>query len=159
MPKFNFNSDDMPNIKNFIKDKTKYPVISQCPVCHHDLVVERLACDHCGSAVEGRFALSKFNYLDTDKLYFIEIFVKNRGNIKAIEKEMNLSYPTIKKLLDEDIITLGYKPESVPAEESNAEPEKVQPQDSKSSKSDILDKLSQGAMSVEEALEKLKKIR
>lgn len=158
MPKFSFNKEDIPNFKSFMKEKATYPVISQCPVCHHDLVVERLACEHCGSAVEGRFTLSKFNYLDTDKLYFIEIFVKNRGNIKAIEKEMNLSYPTIKKLLDEVIITLGYKPEGAPAEEPAAEPEKDQPQEPKTTKSDILDKLSQG-MSVEEALEKLKKLR
>ena len=87
----------------------KYPIITTCPVCTHDLHAERLSCDHCGTAIEGHFTFSKFNYLDTEKLYFIEVFVKNRGNIKAVEKELNISYPTVKKMLDEAIAKENYE--------------------------------------------------
>lgn len=84
---------------------------------------------------------SKFNYLDEEKLYFIEIFVKNRGNIKLIEKELNLSYPTVKKMLDETISALGY---NVSAEaETNV--------------SEVLDLVKSGDLSVAAALEKIKK--
>jgi len=136
--------------------KAKYPVISECPVCHHDLIVERLACEHCGSEIDGSFKLSKFNYLDTDKLYFIEVFVKNRGNIKAIEKEMELSYPTIKKMLDDVITELGYSPENNSEEEVKNREEEVKK--AKASRSEILDRLAKKEISADEAAEMLKKL-
>jgi len=137
---------------NEFKGQSKYPVISECPVCHKDLVVTKLACEHCGTQVEGNFVLSKFNYLDTDKLYFIEVFVKNRGNIKAIEKEMDLSYPTIKKMLDDVIQELGYSVDGVTEEVEVEEGPKF-------SKVEILDKINKGELSVEEATKLLRKIK
>ncbi len=136
----------------FRGNQKKYPVMSECPVCQHDLEVTHLACSHCGTELSGNFTLSKFNYLTTDKLYFIEIFVKNRGNIKAIEKEMGYSYPTIKKMLDEVIEELGYSvdgKEDEPVEE--AAPSK--------SKIEILNMIDNGEVSVEEAAKLLAKIK
>lgn len=131
------------------------PVLSTCPVCKHELRVERLHCDHCHTAIEGSFTLSKFNYLETDKLYFIEIFIKNRGNIKAIEKELNISYPTVKKMLDEVIVGLGY---SVTDDDDTfqrpQEKEEVTP---KALKTSILEKIEKGELSVTDALDLLKK--
>lgn len=153
MDRMKLKKDGMSVIGEITRAKAKYPVISECPVCHHDLVVEKLACEHCGSAVEGKFVLSKFNYLDTDKLYFIEVFVKNRGNIKAIEKEMDLSYPTIKKMLDDVIVELGYSLESEPEDtkETVSEP--------KMSRVDILGKIASGELTALQAAELLKKIK
>lgn len=122
------------------------PVLSICPVCKHDLHVTRLACDHCHTAIEGSFTLSKFNYLETEKLYFIEVFIKNRGSIKAIEKELNISYPTVKKMLDEVIVGLGYALDAYNADDSE---EKEEP---KGLKAGILEKIEKGEMSVEDAI-------
>lgn len=150
------------SIREFAKDRAQYPVVSTCPVCHHDLHVERLKCDHCESVLEGRFSLSKFNYLTTEQLYFIELFVKNRGNIKSVEKEMDLSYPTIKKMLDDVILGLGYKPE--PSEDDSQktkdrEKEKsTEPEQPKLSKLDILEKINKAELSVDAALEMIKKL-
>ena len=131
------------------------PVLSTCPVCKHELRVERLHCDHCHTAIEGSFTLSKFNYLETDKLYFIEIFIKNRGNIKAIEKELNISYPTVKKMLDEVIVGLGY---SADYDEDEDIKEKENKKDLKNQiKQTILEQIEKGQMTVNEALEALKK--
>jgi len=152
-----FKKDGARFMSEFARDaKAKYPVLSQCPVCHHELVVAELHCEHCQTAVAGAFTLSKFNYLDTDKLYFIELFVKNRGNIKAIEKEMNVSYPTVKKILDDVIVGLGYTPDAAPADEPAAPAKEETP---KLSRIDILDKLGKGEISALEAAEMLKKIR
>ncbi|HOO44222.1 MAG TPA: DUF2089 domain-containing protein [Bacillota bacterium] len=129
----------------------KYPVISECPVCHGDLVVTQLECNDCGTELKGKFTLSKFNYLDTEKLYFIEVFVKNRGNIKTIEKEMGLSYPTIKKMLDEVIEQLGYS--------SKEEEEEVKPEYNGPSRKEILEKIDNGELSVEEAAKLLAKVK
>ncbi len=133
------------------KGIAKYPVISECPVCHGDLMVTQLECTECGTQLSGQFTLSKFNYLDTEKLYFIEIFVKNRGNIKMVEKEMGLSYPTIKKMLDEVVEQLGYS--AVEEEEAPKEEYKGP------SRKEILDKIDKGELSVEEAAKLLAKIK
>jgi hypothetical protein len=127
----------------------KYPVMSECPVCQNDLEVTRLSCSNCGTELQGNFTLSKFNYLDTEKLYFIEIFVKNRGNIKAIEKELGYSYPTIKKMLDDVVEELGYSKND--QEEDDETPDK--------SKIEILDLVNKGELSVEEATKLLEKIK
>lgn len=143
------------NFKGNRGSSKKYPVISDCPVCHHDLEVVQLQCNHCQTEITGRFTLSKFNYLDTEKLYFIEIFVKNRGNIKAIEKEMGYSYPTIKKMLDDVIVGLGYQSDN---KEVNEE-EQVEDQEPKMSRVEILEKIDKGEITVEEATKLLAKIK
>jgi len=137
--------------------KTKFPVISTCPVCNHELKVVRLECDHCGTAIDGDFTLSKFNYLDSEKLYFIEIFVKNRGNIKAIEKELNISYPTVKKMLDDVISGLGYdaSSDSEVKEEVEVEVKKEKVQ----SKVDIIRKLKNQEITPQEAVQLLNKLK
>lgn len=144
--------------REFRKTSAKYPVLSTCPVCHNELAVVKLHCDSCNTTLDGHFSLSKFNYLDTEKLYFIEVFVKNRGNIKAIEKEMNLSYPTIKKMLDDVIVGLGYNPESGEDNTQQPAPQSAQPEKTKLSRTEILDQLEKGTISVSEAIEKLGKI-
>ncbi|MBU0996607.1 MAG: DUF2089 domain-containing protein [Firmicutes bacterium] len=141
-------------LSDITRGKATYPVISECPVCHHDLVVEKLHCENCDTHVEGRFTLSKFNYLDTEKLYFIEVFVKNRGNIKAIEKEMDFSYPTIKKMLDEVITQLGY---SLDQNAEEVKPE--EPTEPKMSRVEILSKINNGELTVDEAAKLLKNIK
>lgn len=124
--------------------KKHYEVISKCPVCAGELRVSKLTCETCHTSIEGVFRLSKFNYLDAEKLYFIEVFVKNKGNIKAVEKELGISYPTVKKLLDETIMSLGYEvsdQDETPAKET---------------RSHILDALSRKEIDVETALQQIK---
>lgn len=138
--------------KSATKGIAKYPVISECPICQSDLEVIQLKCTHCETEFKGTFTLSKFNYLDTDKLYFIEIFVKNRGNIKMIEKEMGLSYPTIKKMLDEVVEQLGYGENS---EETKVEKEEY----TGPTRSEILKQIDEGKLSVEKAAKLLAKAK
>jgi hypothetical protein len=86
-------------------------VIGHCPICEERLLVTTLHCPSCTTDIKGEFLLSKFNYLEKSQLYFVEIFIKNKGNIKRIEKDLGISYPTVKKTLDEIILALGYTPE------------------------------------------------
>ena len=134
----------------------KHPVLTTCPVCKHELNVVKLHCEHCDTELTGTFSLSKFNYLETEKLYFIEIFIKNRGNIKAIEKELNISYPTVKKMLDEVIVGLGYSVDPEEDEEINKDKE-VKKDLRNQIKQTILEQIEKGQLSVNEALEALKK--
>lgn len=90
-------------------DNLAYKVISKCPVCSSKLFISKLKCSKCSTVIENDFEMSKFEYLSGEQLKFIEVFLKNRGNIKDVEKELGISYPTVRAKLDEVITSLGYK--------------------------------------------------
>jgi len=84
-------------------------MIGKCPVCDNTkLEITRLRCSECGTSIEGRFSTSKLGGLSTEHQEFIEIFIKCRGNIKEVEKELGVSYPTVRGKLDNVIKALGY---------------------------------------------------
>ncbi|WP_343208585.1 DUF2089 domain-containing protein [Anaerolentibacter hominis] len=119
-----------------------YQVISRCPVCGRKLKVVKLQCENCDTAIENDFALSKFDYLSPEDLYFAETFLKCRGNIKEVEKELKISYPTVRSRLDDIIRKLGGRPDVPPP--------------SVSVRKEILDALENGDITPEEALEQMK---
>ena len=84
--------------------------ISNCPVCDGRLEPVKLKCASCEMAMEGRFPISKLGLLPSDQQQFIEAFLVGRGSIKEVEKELGISYPTVRKKLDEVIDALGYAP-------------------------------------------------
>ena len=85
-----------------------YPLISACPVCAKQLKITKLQCTHCHTTIENEFELSHFAALSKEQLSFIETFLKCRGNIKEVEKELGVSYPTVRGKLDDIISSLGY---------------------------------------------------
>ncbi|MGB9780019.1 DUF2089 domain-containing protein [Caldanaerobacter sp.] len=115
-------------------------VIGICPVCGEKMRVTRLECSHCGTAIEGQFELCKFCYLTKEQRELLEIFIKTRGNIREMEKELNLSYPTIRNKLDNLIAALGYEVERRPVVD----------------KKEVLRKLEEGEITVDEAIKLLK---
>jgi hypothetical protein len=117
-------------------------VLGKCPVCGSDTEITGISCNSCGTKIEGRFQLCKFCRLTADQKNFLDAFIRCRGNIKEVEKELGISYPTVKNKLDDVAAALGYKNE-------------VQMEDP-DKKKDILDKLDSGEISVEEALNLLK---
>lgn len=119
-----------------------HKVLSQCPVCSHQLTVQRLKCKSCQTVIENDFKLSKFEYLSSEQLYFIETFIRCRGSIKEVEKELGISYPTVRAKLDEVIGSLGFNPKE---------------QKSNKPTNDILDALEKGEISADQAINELKK--
>ncbi|HOI47619.1 MAG TPA: DUF2089 domain-containing protein [Bacilli bacterium] len=133
----------------------KKQVIPVCPICKENLMITGVHCHSCGITINGEFTLSKFDYLSSEQLKFVEIFIKNQGNIKAIEKEMNISYPTVKRLLSEAIIALGY--ETVDEFEPSPVYQPYKPnKPDKPSKNEILKRVADKEISVEEAIVLLK---
>ena len=118
-----------------------YKIISQCPVCSNKLKAVKLKCKSCNTSIENEFNLSKFDYLNGEQLYFIETFVKCRGNIKEVERELGVSYPTVRAKLDEVIEELGYSTKGVKVKQDS---------------NNILDALEKGEISADEAINKLK---
>lgn len=124
----------------------KKEVISHCPICDNELTITRLHCDKCQIEINGEFSLSKLSLLTKEQLKFVEVFLKNSGSIKAIEKDMNISYPTVKKLLNEVLSTMGFDVN-----------ENTESRDSLK-RQEILDKLANKEISYEEASNLLKKM-
>src|SRR5919202_6079202 len=83
-------------------------VTGRCPMCEAELMVTHLRCQQCGTGLEGVFHLTKFDRLTREQLRFVDVFVKNRGVIRDVERELNISYPTARSRLDEVIRALGY---------------------------------------------------
>ena len=119
-----------------------YKILSRCPVCAHKLKAVKLKCSSCSTVIENEFELSKFDYLNSEQLYFIETFIKCRGSIKEVEKELGISYPTVRAKLDEVIASLVYTVKETKDKHINK---------------DILDDLENGDISADEAISKLKK--
>ncbi len=109
--------------------------ISNCPICDGRLEPVKLKCTSCDMAMEGRFPISKLGLLPSDQQQFVEAFLVARGNIKAVEKELGISYPTVRRKLDEVIDALGYAPHAKRREQL-----------------EILEAIEQGEMSPQEGI-------
>ncbi|KAB3531771.1 DUF2089 domain-containing protein [Alkaliphilus serpentinus] len=115
-------------------------VLGQCPVCNSSLYVAKLKCSNCHTTIEGEFQLCKFSRLSKENKDFVDVFIKNRGNIKEIERELGISYPTVRSKLEAVIEALGHKPSPVATE----------------GRKEVLEKLSRGEITADEAVKLLK---
>lgn len=118
---------------------------SKCPVCGGDMVVSRMTCPKCSSEISGSFATCKYCSLNEKMTLFLETFLKCRGSIKDVEKSLSISYPTVKSLLEELIVTL------FPSEKAQQASETM-------SATEILDLLEKGEISTAEAAQLLAKL-
>ena len=126
----------------------KYKAPSRCPVCGNKLSVTKLSCNKCSTTIEGDFHPCEFCSLPEEDLDFVKVFIKCRGSIKDVEKELGISYPTVRSKLDAVINSLGLE-----AKEPYIENEKI-----KAEKSEILNQLSRGELSPKEATERIKNL-
>lgn len=74
-----------------------------CPSCSKQLKVKSLKCENCQTEVIGNYELPVLAKLSNDEQSFILKFVKHSGSLKEMSSELNLSYPTVRNLLN-DII-------------------------------------------------------
>ncbi|MDE6414112.1 MAG: DUF2089 domain-containing protein [Anaeroplasmataceae bacterium] len=123
----------------------KKKILGNCPICGNKLTVTELSCKCCDTKLTGDFQLSKFDYLSTELQEFALIFIKNAGNIKGVEKDLGVSYPTVKKNLAELIKNLGYESNNILPEE-------------KMSREDVLGALKRKEIGFEEAERLLKEL-
>jgi hypothetical protein len=79
----------------------KLPVT--CPACGDELKVETLQCDSCDTTVSGMYNLPLLASLEDEDQIFIVDFIKSSGNLKIMAKNLGLSYPTVRNLLDKII--------------------------------------------------------
>ena len=84
-----------------------HDVIATCPVCSGELTIARLHCRSCGTALEGEFGVGRFGRLEREQLALLESFLRARGNLKEMERELGISYPTVRARVDALVRALG----------------------------------------------------
>ena len=87
-----------------------HDVISTCPVCSSELAVTRLHCGSCGTTLEGDFSVGRFGRLSRDQLAILESFLRARGNLRDMERELGISYPTVRSRVEQLVRSLGFGP-------------------------------------------------
>jgi len=118
------------------------PIILKCPSCDGNLTIARLDCPDCKISIDGEFAPPALLKLTGAQIDFVEVFIKNRGVIREVERELGVSYPTVRARLDEVIAALGY---SAKSEASTAD-------NSGSRRRAVLADLKDGKLTPDEAL-------
>jgi hypothetical protein len=126
-------------------------ILEKCPSCGGDLEVTRLSCTNCETVITGRYQPCRFCKLAPEHQTFLEAFVKSRGNVKEMERELGISYWTIRTQLNDLIKALGFEVDAPPEEESEGE--------IKQRRKEILEQLDRGEIDAGEATERLAQLR
>jgi hypothetical protein len=123
-------------------------VISTCPVCEGRLQVTRLHCNTCGTTIEGEFNVGRFARLGRDQMSLLESFLRSRGNLRELERELGISYPTVRGRVETLLRTLGLGDgPAQPAEPAAAAVPSIDPELRRS----ILERLSRHELTAEQA--------
>ncbi len=88
-------------------DEKKKRLPLQCPACDSTLRVGRLFCEQCDTEVCGSFELPLLARLNEKEQLFIVDFIKSSGSLKDMAKNMGVSYPTVRNILDDLIDKLN----------------------------------------------------
>ncbi len=115
-------------------------LLTVCPVCGDKLEVRRLHCRSCDSALEGHFDTGRLGRLSPEQMAFVETFLRCEGKLNRMERELGLSYPTLRSRLSEIIRQLGF-PVGPEANGLSAE-----------ERQHLLDDLAGGRISAEDAM-------
>ena len=84
-------------------------LISKCPCCDKTLRITTLQCPECGMEIKNDFELSVFDRLSNEQYTFLVAFLQQRGNLKNVQSELGVSYPTAKKKLDDLLVALDIR--------------------------------------------------
>jgi len=127
-----------------------HDVISTCPVCSGELAVTRLHCRSCGTTLEGEFSVGRFGRLTREQLVLLESFLRSRGNLRDMERELGISYPTVRSRVEALIRALGFGPRDgdESTDEATAEAGATDPAAARQS---ILERLARHEISADEA--------
>lgn len=133
-------------------------VISTCPVCANELTITRLHCRGCGTSLEGEFGVGRFGRLAREQLTLLEAFLRSRGNLREMERDLGLSYPTIRGRLDALVRTLGLADGDAAPEPATDEELATEQADVAAERRLILERLARHELSAEDAAAALRAV-
>ncbi len=136
-------------------------ILSKCPNCGGDLEVTRLSCKSCETVILARYEPCKWCKLAAESLDFIELFVKNRGNLKDMERELGQSYWALRTRLNDVVRELGYEAGADQAGEGPQGAEETTPNEAELAavRREILSQLSEGRLTASKAAEQLDRLK
>jgi hypothetical protein len=108
--------------------------------------IERVRLVDSGITIEGPFALPPLAKLLAEDQVFVAAFVRCHGSIKQMESYFGVSYPTVKNRLNRIGSQLAFV--EIEQEAPGPQPELT--------RGEVLDRLSRGEYTVNQALERLK---
>jgi hypothetical protein len=130
-------------------------VISTCPVCDSALMVTRLHCNTCGTTIEGEFTVGRFSRLNRDQYALLESFLRSRGNLRELERELGVSYPTVRNRVEALLRALDLADgPPIPPEPPHAEP--ATPSVDPETRRAILERLARHELTAEQAAAELR---
>lgn len=132
-------------------EKTLHPLPTKDPVGGGPLYVSELTAEDTGVVIRGRFRIPRLAQLDSEQAHFLEVFLRTRGNLTAMEKEVGLSYPTLRSRLDALLDSLELKP-------IGTEPSKKEVKRATEQRRSILEMLEKGEITADEAKARLKEV-
>ena len=124
-----------------------HDVISTCPVCSSELAVTRLHCRSCGTTLEGDFSVGRFGRLNRDQLTLLESFLRSRGNLREMERELGISYPTVRSRVEALVRALGFGPRT----DADDVEEPAAPATPPRTRAEVLEALARHELSAEDA--------
>ncbi|GEM_PF-648571 len=87
-----------------------HPVPARDPVSGGPLIITELEGSETGITIRGRFEMPRFAQLNADQARFLETFLRCRGMLNSVEKELGISYPTARARLDAVLRALELTP-------------------------------------------------
>jgi len=114
----------------------------RCPQCSGPLRITALYCPTCDLEITGEFARCRFCELPPEQLEFLTVFIRCRGVIKQMEKELGISYPTVRARVDDLLAALRL--------DEGEEPSSAQ---------EVLERLQAGEISADEAVTLIGELR
>lgn len=131
-----------------------HDVIATCPVCTSELTITRLHCRSCGTALEGEFGVGRFGRLDREQMSLLESFLRSRGNLKEMERELGISYPTVRGRVDALVRALGLADGAPSPDEEDfdaAPPDATDTSETSAERREILERLARKEIGADEA--------
>ncbi len=138
-----------------------HDVISICPVCSSDLTVSRLHCGSCGTTLEGEFSVGRFSRLGRDQMALLESFLRSRGNLREMERELGISYPTVRARVEALVRALGLAGDSGDgsSEGSSGETADRAAEAEPAARQAILERLARREISADDAATEIRALR
>ena len=124
-----------------------HPIPPKDPVSGGELYISELSSEESGITLRGKFEIPKYAQLDPEQARFLETFLRCRGMLNSVERELGISYPTVRSRLDALLDALDLPPIK---DEPGTRKEKI------ADRRKILDQLEKGEITPEQAKAKLR---